>query len=146
MTYPARFAAVLLLVSIAAPATARDQAPLTVQRDGTRVTVVPASVERQGKIVTALVRFSPATGAAAWTSLISVDCKAVTIFAMRQPNGTAERPTGLRPAAAAYHSIKQGSVGDLFAAAFCPSRTPNDISVASVGGGPAMPVQIDTRR
>jgi hypothetical protein len=146
MTYLASFAAILLASSVAAPTAARDQVPLTVQRDGTRVTVVPASVERRGKTVTALVRFSPATGAAAWTSLISVDCKAVTIFAMRQPNGVEERPTGLRPAAAAYHSIKQGSVGGLFAAAFCPSRTPNDISVAAVGGGPAMPVQIDTRR
>ncbi|WP_066827393.1 hypothetical protein [Sphingomonas mali] len=146
MTYLASFAAILLASSVAAPAAARDQVPLTVQRDGTRVTVVSASVERQGRIVTALVRFTPTTGAAAWTSLISVDCKAATIFAMRQPGGMEARPTGLRPAGAAYHSIKQGSVGNLFAAAFCPSRVPNDISVASVGGGPAMPVQIDTRR
>jgi len=146
MTYPARFAAILLVSSAVAPAMARDQAPLTVQRDGTRVTVARGSVERRDGIVTALVRFAPTSDAAPWASLISVDCKAVTVFAMRQPNGVEDRPSGLRPAPAAYHPIKEGSVGDSFAGAFCPSRTPNDISVASVGGGPAMPVQIDTRR
>lgn len=146
MTYRAIFAAVSIVSCFAAPAMARDQAPLTVQRDGTRVTVARGSVERRGGIVTALVRFAPTSGAAPWASVISVDCKAVTVFAMRQPNGVEGRPSGLRPAAAAYHPIKEGSVGDSFAGAFCPSRTPHDISVVSVGGGPAMPVQIDTRR
>lgn len=143
MTYPANFAAVLLLSSVAAPAIANDWVPLGAQRDGTQVSLSSASLDRQRDKVSALVRFAPPAGAG-WTSFVSVDCRAGTLVAQRL-GGDESGSARVRSSAADYHRIKQGSIGQSIAGALCPARVPVDISLISVGGGPAMVMPYDPR-
>ncbi|WP_066812115.1 hypothetical protein [Sphingomonas asaccharolytica] len=143
MTYSARFAAILLLSSIAAPALADDWVPLGAQRNGTQVSLSSASLDRQHDKVSALVRFAPPAGAG-WTSFVSIDCRAGALFA-RRLSGNANGSAKAHPTAADYHRIKQGSIGQSIAGALCPARAPVDISRTSVGGGPAMVMPYDPR-
>ena len=142
MKYPTKFAAILLTSSIAAPAIASDWVPLGAQRDGTRVSLSRVSLERQRGKVSVLLRFTPQAGSG-WTSFVSVDCWAGTVFAARldDTNGAAT----IRPMPADYHRIRRGSTGQSIASALCPATVPADIGLTSIGGGPAMVMPYDPR-
>jgi len=140
----------VIVASLAATMTsgqalADDSRPLTVQRDGTRVGIVPATIRHDGDKVSAVLSFTPRTGTPPWASLVSIDCAHRTLFSARLPRPEEGR-VAIRPAAGAYHPIREGSVGGTLAAALCPSDTPADISMSGVGGGPATSLPVGPPR
>lgn len=143
MIYRAKLAAVLLTTSIVAPAIASDWVPLGAQRDGTQVSLSRVSVERQRGKVSVLARFTPPAGSG-WTSFVSVDCWAGSVFAARL-DGDANGSAPIRPVPADYHRIRRDSIGQSIASALCPATIPADIGPASVGGGPATVMPYDPR-
>jgi hypothetical protein len=143
MTYPTRLAAILLTSLIAAPAVASDWVPLGAQRDGTQVSLSRVSLERQRGKVSVLARFTPQAGTG-WTTFVSVDCWAGTLFAARLDGGV-PGAAAIRPMRTDYRPIGRGTTGQSIASALCPATIPADIGPTSIGGGPAMVMPYDPR-
>ena len=123
----------ILAAALPVAAPASDRTPLSVQPDGTKISIEKSAVYRQGKIVQTMVQFDPPGGARGWTTFVSVDCRATTIYAARLPEGGGAYT--IDPEKGAYRSIRPGSVGGLIAANLCPAHRYDDISVTSIGGG-----------
>ena len=95
----------MIMASIAAlmtsgAASADDWRPLTAQRDGTNVRILPKSLHRDGDVISAVLRFTP-RDQPEWASLVSVNCLRHTVFSARLPTPS-EGNTAIRPAAGAF--------------------------------------------
>lgn len=139
----------MIMASIAAlmtsgAASADDWRPLTAQRDGTNVRILPKSLHRDGDVISAVLRFTP-RDQPEWASLVSVNCLRHTVFSARLPTPS-EGNTAIRPAAGAFRPIRDGSVGAAMAAAVCTSTLPPDISMGAVGGGPTTSLPVGPPR
>jgi hypothetical protein len=135
----------LAVAMTSSQALADDSRPLTVQRDGTRVGIVPTTIRRDGIVVSAVLSFTPKSDAPPWASLVSIDCVHHKLFSARLPRPE-EGAAAIRPAQGAYHPIQEGSVGGILAAALCPSDVPADISIGAVGGGPTTSLPVGRPR
>jgi len=140
----------VIVASLAAAMTssqalADDSRALTVQRDGTRVAIVPTTIRRDGIVVSAVLSFTPKSEAPPWASLVSIDCAHRKLFSARLPRPE-EGAVAIRPAQGAFHPIQDGSVGSILAAALCPSDALPDISMGAVGGGPTTSLPVGPPR
>ncbi len=131
LRFLASASAAILIIAMPAAASARDR-PLTVQRDGTKVSIENRSISRSGDLVEAMIRFDPPTGTG-WTTFVSVKCDAGSIYAARLPADAGSY--SIDPKLGTYRAIRPASVGQQIAARLCPRPTP-DISLAAIGGGP----------
>jgi len=137
-------AATVIAVMMSGPVLADAWRPLTVQSDGTRVGILPASIRHDGDLVSSVLRFTP-RGKPEWASLVSLNCQRRTVFSARLP-APSEGKAVIQPAAGAYRPIRDGSVGATMAAVLCPSHLPADISIGGVGGGPLTSLPVDRPR
>jgi hypothetical protein len=141
-----RVAMIVASVAITAPghASVDEWRPLTAQSDGTKVSILPSSLRRDGDVMSAMLRFTP-KAQPAWVSLVSVNCLRGTVVSARLPTPSVGK-VAIQPPAGAYRPIRDGSVGAAMAAAVCTPTLPPDISIGAVGGGPTTSLPVGRPR